>query len=229
MSLGDRALYNGEYYEIVEATGPEGTYQYWLAEHDHNVLKTWAPYSCKLNIAHCYECGCTNVIPATYTDSDCYELNGIKYAMTEPAQVIEHYPDAHCSQNDTEVMTIEVATFDTADPKPYASNEYDRYPYGTNTSPYNDGRVKGYRYNPRYKGLFERLVLSLDMKDNNSGNRWTVQNYEQNISMAEPIALGGDPATWFDQYNYKINNVYVRPTSGQIEIWNEAVDKYIRS
>ena len=32
----------------------------------------------------------------------------------------------------------------------------------------------------------------------------------------------------FDKYTYKLNNIYVRSTSGQIEVWNEAVQDYIK-
>lgn len=112
----------------------------------------------------------------------------------------------------------------------YHTNEKS-WPYGTDyTRIYGNGYVGGYQYNPQLKGYFLRLVTALDKMDAREENRWDVKYYENNVSMITPIPYewNDDQELVFDQYTYKLNNVYVRSTSGQIEVWNEAVRDYIK-
>lgn len=81
---------------------------------------------------------------------------------------------------------------------------------------------EGYDYNPHLKGYFLRLVTSLDKANNN----WEVSEYEKRVSMIEPIVYKEGTAT-IDGYNYQLGGVYVRSTSGQIEVWNESIHNYI--
>lgn len=91
------------------------------------------------------------------------------------------------------------------------------YPYGTDTSSY-----EGPKYNPHLKGYFQRLVMSLDKANND----WSIEDYENRVSMIEPIAYDTGSAT-IDGYVYKLSGVYVRSTSGQIEVWNESIVNYL--
>lgn len=112
----------------------------------------------------------------------------------------------------------------------YHTNEKS-WPYGTDyTHIYGKGYVGGYQYNPQLKGYFLRLVTALDKMDAREKDRWDVKYYENNVSMITPIPYewNDDQELVFDQYTYKLDNVYVRSTSGQIEVWNEAVRDYIK-
>ena len=89
------------------------------------------------------------------------------------------------------------------------------YPYGTDVT----RTYEGYRYNPHLKGYFQRLCMSLDKANGD----WDIGEYEKRISMIETIPYRQDEST-IDSYNYIIDGVYVRSTSGQIEVWNKKVD-----
>lgn len=88
-----------------------------------------------------------------------------------------------------------------------------------NGSLYPEEEYEGYAYNPHLKGYFLRLVTALDRRNKD----WDIGDYERRISMIEPIR-GVSKEDSIDGYDYQIEGVYVRATSGQIEVWNECVD-----
>lgn len=164
-----------------------------------------------IEIFHCYECHETIV-------------------KKESGQIWSTCPI--CGGTDVENNKIETPLFD---PEKYISEET-AYPYGTDiTHLYGDGYVGGYKYNPQQKGSYLNLVLALDRADDRDGDKWKVEDYEQHISIADKIQMkkyqreeGGD---FFDEYNYVLedkdgNEIYIRSTAGQIEVWNKDITTY---
>ena len=47
--------------------------------------------------------------------------------------------------------------------------------------------------------------------------------------MIDIIPFENSTVSWEDGYTYKLNGVYVRSTSGQIEVWNDAILTYIEN
>ena len=88
------------------------------------------------------------------------------------------------------------------------------YPYGPD---------KGPAYEPHLKGTFLRLVTTLD----NQNKNWEISDYEKRVSMLDPISLATGET--IDGYEYVIDGVYVKASSGIIEVWNEDVKTYIKA
>lgn len=123
-------------------------------------------------------------------------------------------PDASCKSTDVTNDEIYIPvysdfTFETKE---------SMYTFGTDTTKYDDPS-----YNPHLKGYFQRLVMSLDKANND----WDIGEYEKRVSMIETIPFKDSTVTLDDGYDYKLSGVYVRSTSGQIEVWNESVIEYI--
>lgn len=104
-------------------------------------------------------------------------------------------------------------------------NRYEDFNFKYSTGMYPKTRYEGYQYNPHIKGAFLRLVTTLDCKSTD----YTIQDYESMISIVKPIDYAGTGTRTFDGYDYKINDLYVRSSSGQIEAWNESISTYINA
>ena len=122
-----------------------------------------------------------------------------------------------CGSTDTETNEIYVPVYDDFT---FEYKETD-YPYGTDVT----RQYEGHRYNPHLKGYFQRLVMSLDR----ANAEWSIEDYEQKVSMIKGIPMEDRTVTLSDGYIYKLEGVYVRSTSGQIEVWNNAVLNYIKN
>lgn len=94
------------------------------------------------------------------------------------------------------------------------------YTFGTDKTKYD-----GPEYNPHLKGYFLRLAMSLDKANKD----WEIEDYERRISLIKQIPFKDDTVTLSDGYDYKLDGVYVRSTSGQIEVWNQSVAAYINN
>lgn len=152
-----------------------------------------------IKIAHCYACNHTDAITA----------NG-----SEPAGWTTC---PKCNSTDIANNEIYIPTYGDYE---FVYKPSD-YPYGTDVT----RTYEGYNYNPHLKGYFLRLVMSLDR----ANASWTIGDYENRVYLTKTIPFEGDTITGSDGYNYKIDSVYVRSTSGQIEIWNESIVNYIEN
>ena len=161
-----------------------------------------------IKLFHCYDCGTTrgvenNKLIDPTGNGDDYNLSG----TTCPV----------CSSTDTQLDEIYIPMYDDFE----FEYEPSDYPYGTDTS----FRYVGHMYNPHLKGYFQRLVMSLDR----ANAAWTIEDYEQRVSMIKGIPMEDRDVQLADGYIYKLDGVYVRSASGQIEVWDDAVVTYIRN
>lgn len=76
-----------------------------------------------------------------------------------------------------------------------------------------------------------------------NNKEWTIEDYENRIWLTKIIDLANTSeeqqpgesqedyekriAALGDGYKYILDDVYVRAPSGQIQVWNDAVEKYI--
>lgn len=93
-----------------------------------------------------------------------------------------------------------------------------QYPYGPEiTSP---------EYEPYLKGDYLKLVTTLDGETSTQSHvDWSINDYESKVSIITPIQYIG-PNT-FDDREYKIGDVYVKASSGNIEEWNEDIKAFV--
>lgn len=158
-----------------------------------------------IKLFHCYECGYTEpIIPGSGHKTKCPECN----KSTDFTHEAIHIP---------------VYGFGDCEDFEYSGSDYT---YGEN-----DTQGTTPRYDPHLKGHFQRLITGLNRADDSAKDQWTISDYEQKISIIELINYKGGN---FDGYNYTITdsngkNYYVRSVSGQIEVWNESVVKYIKA
>lgn len=88
-----------------------------------------------------------------------------------------------------------------------------QYPYGP--------AITSAEYEPYLKGDYLKLVTTLD---NENGN-WSITDYESKVSIITPIDYEGTDTD--DDREYKIGNVYVKASSGNIEEWNEDIKAFV--
>ncbi len=164
-----------------------------------------------IKLFHCYGCGHTEGIPGVQHGS------GSEAYWTEGADITV-CPNGRCP-DPTNVVNNKIEIPIYVEGKYHTNEAY--YPYGTDTTHlYGDGYVGGYQYNPQLKGYYLRLVTTLDKADAREDDIWDVAFFEKNVSLVSPIEYVGNDSQVevFDQYVYKINNVYVRTASGQIDV-----------
>lgn len=125
-----------------------------------------------------------------------------------------------CGGHDVSNEEIYVPTFDD-----YSfTYDHDIYPYTTDMTKYNE---KSYRYSPHLKGDFLSMVISMDKLDNTQQDVWTIGDYEEAISLIKEIPFKEATVVTLDGYDYKLKGVYVRSTSGKIEVWNADINNYL--
>lgn len=91
-----------------------------------------------------------------------------------------------------------------------------KYPYGTGTN------VSGPEYEPYLKGDFLKLVTTLDNQNNNDA--WDINYYEGKVSLVTPLNPTTNP---IDGYEYEIDGVKVKASSGNIDEWNRNIALYV--
>lgn len=160
-----------------------------------------------IKLFHCYGCELTRAVENNKLIDPTGKGNDYNYNTTCPV----------CGSTDTETNEIYVPVYDDFT---FEYKETD-YPYGTDVT----RQYEGHRYNPHLKGYFQRLVMSLDR----ASAEWSIEDYEQKVSMIKGIPMEDRTVTLSDGYIYKLEGVYVRSTSGQIEVWNNAVLNYIKN
>ncbi len=160
-----------------------------------------------IKLFHCYDCELTRAVENNKLVDPTGKGDDYNYSTTCPV----------CGSTDTETNEIYVPVYDDF------TFEYEEtdYPYGTDVT----RQYEGHRYNPHLKGYFQRLVMSLDR----ASAEWSIEDYEQKVSMIKGIPMEDRTVTLSDGYIYKLDGVYVRSTSGQIEVWNNAVLNYIKN
>lgn len=158
-----------------------------------------------VKLFHCYECGHTEpIVPGAGHKSKC--------------------PSCNKSTDFThEAIYIPVYGFGDCDDFSYSGSDYT---YGEN-----DTQGTTPRYDPHLKGHFQRLVTGLNRADDCADDKWTISDYEKKISLIAPISYEGGN---FDGYNYTITDdngikYHIRSVSGQIEVWNESIVKYVKA
>ena len=90
-----------------------------------------------------------------------------------------------------------------------------KYPYGI------DDSVSGPEYAPYIRGDYLKLLTTLDNYDNSL----TISNYEKMISIINPIP---EDKT-FAGYDFKLGDVYVRASSGNVEEWNQDIEGFVKN
>lgn len=161
-----------------------------------------------IKIGHCYECGHTNTIQ---------NVNG------GPGNDWAVCPN--CGSKDIETNPIYIPVY--TDFEPYGIDN-SLYPHGTMVT----NTYEGHNYNPKVKGYYERLVITLDRQSGTGEQEtgWNIDQYEAIVPMTKTIDYKNGAVK--DGYNYVLPDntghfVYVRSASGQIEVWNDAIRKYI--
>lgn len=91
-----------------------------------------------------------------------------------------------------------------------------KYPYGTSA------KVSGPAYEPYLKGDFLKLVTTLDNQNNNDA--WDITYYEGKVSLVTPLNPTANP---IDGYEYEIDGVKVKASSGNIDEWNRNIALYV--
>ena len=91
-----------------------------------------------------------------------------------------------------------------------------KYPYGTGAN------VSGPAYEPYLKGDFLKLVTTLDNQNNNDA--WDITYYEGKVSLVTPLNPTAQP---IDGYEYEIDGVKVKASSGNIDEWNRNIALYV--
>lgn len=91
-----------------------------------------------------------------------------------------------------------------------------KYPYGTGA------KVSGPAYEPYLKGDFLKLVTTLDNQNNNDA--WDITYYEGKVSLVTPLNPTANP---IDGYEYEIDGVKVKASSGNIDEWNRNIALYV--
>ena len=91
-----------------------------------------------------------------------------------------------------------------------------KYPYGTGTN------VSGPEYEPYLKGDFLKLVTTLDNQNNK--DEWDINYYEGKVSLVTPLNPTANP---IDGYEYEIDGVKVKASSGNIDEWNRNIALYV--
>lgn len=93
--------------------------------------------------------------------------------------------------------------------------------------PYGDGEdYESPAYEPYLKGDYLKLVTTLDGETSDQSHvDWSIIDYEKKVSIITPIDYIG-PDT-FDDREYKIGDVYVKASSGNIKEWNEDIKAFV--
>lgn len=197
-----------EGYTYCFHVAPQGTYSKYNPD-----LKKNTSF---IKLFHCYTCGQTvgiapNGAAAGTNKTKCPYCNGIDITNDEI-----YIPTFGVCQDDFKY---------NPDDYPIGELDKDDSAYRAYLKTYG-----GYQYNPHMKGYWQRLVMSMDRID--SQDEWDIHAYESRIKMIvtdkddQAIPFRGANVTYEDGYNYKIEGVYVKSVSGQIEVWNESVRKY---
>lgn len=93
-----------------------------------------------------------------------------------------------------------------------------QYPYGP--------EITAPEYEPYLKGDYLKLLTTLDRQTPKEGEKdWTIEDYEGKISIITPIPYDGGET--LDDREYKIEGVYVKASSGNIEEWNEDIEAFV--
>ena len=158
-----------------------------------------------IKLFHCY-------------NPDCRETRGLKPTAQggEPANLTSC---PVCHGTDVSNEAIYIPTFKDYD----FTYDHDIYPYTTDMTKYNE---KSYAYSPHLKGDYLSMIISMDKLDNTQQNVWDIEDYEKAISILEEIPFKEASVVTLDGYDYKLNGVYVRSTSGKIEVWNDDIHTY---
>lgn len=196
---------DGDYsegYTYCFHTAPQGTYRAYNSD-----LKK---QTCFIKLFHCYGCGKTEAIAPSGSSAGANRTRC-----------------PYCSSTDVTNDEIFVPTFDIYRDE-MSFNDSD-YPYGTDTT----RSYPGYQYNPHLKGYYQRLVTSLDRID--ASDSYDIHWYEGRVRMIvtgqtdEALPFTGGTIYGQDGYNYKLDGIYVKSASGQIDVWNTAVRKYTKA
>ena len=118
-----------------------------------------------------------------------------------------------CTCGETEIRTEELYIPVYSDFPNVVPPTNPQYPYGP--------AITSAEYEPYLKGDYLKLVTTLD---NENGN-WSITDYESKVSIITPIDYEG--ADTDDDREYKIGNVYVKASSGNIEEWNEDIKAFV--
>lgn len=158
-----------------------------------------------IKLFHCY-------------NPDCRETRGLEPEGANAPADLAACPV--CGGTDVSNEAIYIPTF-----KDYTfTYDHDIYPYTTDMTKYNE---KSYAYSPHLKGDYLSMIISMDKLDNTQQNVWTIGDYEQAISLIKEIPFKEPTVVTLDGYDYKLNGVYVRSTSGKIEVWNDDISNYL--
>lgn len=151
-------------------------------------------------IKHCYGCGKTISVEGS----------------AKPAATCE------CGSTDVQVDELYIPVYndyrDSIDPPPFPD-----YPYATEAGLYRD-----VAYEPYVKGDYLKLLTTLDKyvdgdPDDAEVDGYDIGYYEGQVYLTRLIPLS-DKNNSIDGYDYKINNIYTRASSGHIEEWNANID-----
>lgn len=167
-----------------------------------------------IKLFHCYVCGETRAIAPNGSSA------GANITTCPNAQCLSNTDPTH-HPKDLVNNAIYIPVYDDFKDEYHWDDRDTFYPYGTDVT----RKYEGQRYNPHLKGYYQRLVMSLDR----ANASWSIEDYENRVSMITTIPFENSTVSWEDGYTYKLDGVYVRSTSGQIEVWNDAILKYIKN
>lgn len=143
----------------------------------------------------------------------CKQCGWTKSYENEPTTCECEHGSSHLDVS--EIYIPKYADFDNVTPP-----DKPQYPYGP--------EITAVEYEPYLKGDYLKLLTTLDRETSkDSDEDWTIADYEGLISIITPIDYeGGDTV---DDREYKIGDVYVKASSGNIKEWNEDIELFVQA
>lgn len=161
-------------------------------------------------IRHCYKCGKTESVEgAKQPDLVCSACGASNKDLPEDQLPLVQVDELYIPVYNDYRESI------TPPPAP-------EYPYGTP-----DGKYQDVAYEPYIKGDYLKLVGTLDRytddyPEDPEKDSFDIGYYEGKVYITRPIDMTGEDS--IDGYDYIMNNVYLRASSGHIEEWNNDID-----
>lgn len=121
-----------------------------------------------------------------------------------------------CTCSDPKIDIIELYIPVYADFPDVVAPSKPQYPYGP--------QITNVAYEPLLKGDYLKLLTTLD----NENADWTITQYEEKVSIIEPIQFKAGSNT-IDDREYQIGTTWVKASSAHIDEWNEDIALFVKA
>lgn len=121
-----------------------------------------------------------------------------------------------CTCSDPKIDIVELYIPVYADFPDVVAPPKPQYPYGP--------QITNVAYEPLLKGDYLKLLTTLD----NENADWTITQYEEKVSIIEPIQFKAGSNT-IDDREYQIGTTWVKASSAHIDEWNEDIALFVKA